>query len=171
MDKPGFIVPPPWLVPERDDESTVPAEDVAPASFPAFLPAPIGGMPAPALPPHSVPAPEEPSVAGWRLTLDDGQSIVVTGALVLGRDPAEVASRPLAGLVRVHDPARSVSKTHAVIDPGGQTLSVTDLGSTNGVSITAPDGRVTDLDPGGQGFLESGSRLILGEFGVAVSRE
>ena len=171
MDKPGFIVPPPWLVPERDDESTVPAEDVVPASFPAFLPAPIGGMPAPALPPRSVPAPEQSSVAAWRLTLDDGQSIVVTGTLVLGRDPAEVASRPHAGLVRVHDPARSVSKTHAVIDPGGQTLSVTDLGSTNGVSITDPDGRVTDLDPNGQGILEAGSRLILGEFGVTVSRE
>lgn len=171
MDKPGFIVPPPWLVPERDGESTVPAAEAAPASFPAFLPAPIGGMPASAPPPRSVPAPEEPSVAGWRLTLDDGQSIAVTGALVLGRDPAQVASRPHAGLVPVHDPARSVSKTHAVIDPGGQTLSVTDLGSTNGVSITAPDGLVTDLDPGGHGFLESGSRLILGEFGVTVSRE
>lgn len=176
MDKPGFIVPPPWLLPARDEESTVPAsvpsDRSAPASLPAFLPTPLGVKPAAARPPFVVPSPEEtPVVGGWRLTLDDGQSIIVTEALVLGRDPAPVPSRPNARLVTVHDPARSVSKTHAVIELDGSTLAVSDLGSTNGVSITAPDGTVTDLDPGDREILDSGSRLILGEFGVTVDRD
>ncbi len=161
MDKPGFIVPPPWLLPDGDEESTVPAEVLPPAAFPAFRPAP-----------HAMATPREKPVArGWRLTLDDGQSILVEGAIVLGRDPAEVSAHPHATRVPVQDPARSVSKTHALLDLDGTTLSAIDLGSTNGVSILAPDGGVIDLEPGARGILESGSRLILGDFGATVTLE
>ena len=172
MDKPGFIVPPPWLVTGGSEEATVPAHTVVPTAFPAFLPVPLGGKPGAVRPPLPVRSPEEsPAAVCWRLALDDGQSIIVDEALVLGRDPAPVAARSSARLVPVHDPARSVSKTHALLDLDGVTLSVTDLGSTNGVAIMAPDGTVIDLEPGGRGILDSGSRLILGEFTVVAVRE
>jgi hypothetical protein len=39
---------------------------------------------------------------------------------------------------------------------------------TNGVSLTGPDGAVTEIDPGDRRILPSGSRLMPGEFGVSV---
>ena len=55
----------------------------------------------------------------------------------MGRNPASDAD---VQLVRVVDPARSVSKTHLQIgvEPGG--VWVADRGSTNGTVVTLPDG-------------------------------
>ncbi len=107
----------------------------------------------------------------WQLKLADGQSIEATGSMVLGRDPAPVAVRPHATRVPVTDAAKSVSKTHAIIDVEDTQLAVTDLHSTNGVIVTDPDGTQTDLPPGGRAVLHEGSRLMLGEFVIDVLRE
>ena len=183
MDKPGFIVPPPGLIPSQIEEKTVPAVKIVPAALPAFVPTPIGaprpGRPVPSqsVPSQSVPsAPVLPQGAtqlptSWRLRLADGQSIEATGSLVLGRDPAQVDVRPHATRVPVNDDAKSVSKTHAIIDVEGSQLFVTDLHSTNGVIVTDPDGTQTDLPPGGRAVLNAGSRVLLGEFVIDVLHE
>lgn len=125
--------PPPAPAPE----SAAPAEPT--------VPAPAASAPAASAPAASAPA---QSVTGWHLRLADGQRMPVTGSLVLGRDPAPVTRRA-STMVSVVDPARSVSKSHALVElSADDTLSVTDLHSTNGVSLVGADGRRTILGPG-----------------------
>ncbi|TFC87792.1 FHA domain-containing protein [Cryobacterium sp. TmT2-59] len=159
MDKPGFILPPPWLSPAPAADESDPDDEVATdsttmrASFPAFRPIQA--------------EPRRPR--RWLLTFEDGQAVDVAGAVVLGRSPAPVPGHPDARLVSVQDPARSVSKTHAVVFIADHGLSVTDLDSTNGVSATVPDGAWTDLEPGATQNLLPGSVLMLGQFTVQVA--
>jgi FHA domain len=189
-DKPGFIVPPPGLIPSRDAEETTPPPEMTPVSVPMFVPVPLGGTPPAARPadggqalasaealaanarPRNV-LPQEDTLIPktWRLTLADGQSVEASHSMVLGRDPAVVPVRPQAERIAVCDPAKSVSKTHAIIDLDATGLSVTDLHSTNGVMVTRPDGRQDDLPPGGRAVLTAGSRVLLGEFAIDVTRE
>ena len=163
MDTPGFIQPPPWLLPSPDDDAATPDDtqipSPSPVAIPAFRPMPLGTLP------EAVTAAVHPR---WRLLLVDGQGIDLVGTVVLGRDPAPVASHPGAELVRLRDLDRSVSKTHAVIEIDGDRLRVTNLHSTNGVSVRRADGHLTGIAPGGTGELERGCRLMLGEFALDV---
>lgn len=171
-EKPGFIVPPPGLIPSRATEEGTPPPTVIPASLPVFLPVPIGATPpASVRPPNVLPQEDTLIPKTWRLTFADGQSFEATSSMVLGRDPAVVPVRPQAQRIPVADPAKSVSKTHAIIDLESAELSVTDLHSTNGVIVTRPDGRQEDLPPGGRTVLTAGSRVLLGDFAIDVTRE
>jgi hypothetical protein len=179
-EKPGFIVPPPGLIPWRDAEKTPRPPHVTPASIPPFVPVPLGATPPGGTPPAATPTTRPPNVLPhedttipktWRLRLADGQSFEASNSMVLGRDPAVVPVRPQARRIPVTDPAKSVSKTHAIIDLESAELSVTDLHSTNGVIVTRPDGRQDDLPPGGRTVLTAGSRVLLGEFAIDVTRE
>ena len=166
MEHEGFIVPPPGLIPEHVEATRDPAPTVRPASFPVFSTAS-----APTPPPAPViPAAEAPPHGAWRLELADGQRLVVERSLVLGRDPASVPARPHAMPVAIVDPAKSVSKTHAIIDLEGAELSITDLHSTNGVLVVDPQGGELDLAPGARAVLQPGSRVELGSFVVRVQR-
>lgn len=85
-----------------------------------------------------VPEQRDPAPAGLRITLDDGRVLTVVRLALVGRNPTP---GPDVQVVRVVDPARSVSKTHlqlAVDDAGGAW--VVDRGSTNGTLVTLPDG-------------------------------
>ncbi|WP_157005915.1 FHA domain-containing protein [Agromyces laixinhei] len=166
MEHEGFIVPPPGLIPDTVEAPPRPAPAVAPASFPTFAP-----VSAPAPPPDPVvPADEAAPHGPWVLALDDGQRFQVGGSLVLGRDPAPVPVRQHATLVPVVDPAKSVSKTHAIVDLEGAELSITDLHSTNGVLVTDAHGAEHDLDPGERVVLSPGDKVELGTFAVRVER-
>jgi hypothetical protein len=96
----------------------------------------------------------------WQLMLADGDRISINGPLVIGRQPAEVDGFSGAELVKVIDPGKTVSKSHAVVIPYGEAVYVIDLESTNGVSVVAggvrrtvastefthaPDGSVIEL--------------------------
>lgn len=194
MGDPDFIVPPPGLVPTAP-ETTEPDRTVraapsrglpsfapgrgAPAVRPgAPLPAPPAMRPAPApsaptAPPEAAPpAPPTPPKehrAEWRLVAASGLEIVVDGTLVLGRDPVATGV-PGARAVAVVDPARTVSKTHAVIESGTGGLRVTDLGSTNGVRIEPPGSAIRELAPREPAFAPFGAALFLGELGFRVDR-
>ena len=165
MEHEGFIVPPPGLIPDTVEAPPRPAPEVPPAAFPTFRPV------APAAPPQPVvPAAEAVPHGPWILALDDGQRFRVGGSIVLGRDPAPLPVRPHAALVPVVDPAKSVSKTHAIIDLEGAELSITDLHSTNGVLVTGAQGAEHDLAPGERVVLAPGDRVELGSFAVRVER-
>lgn len=168
MEREGFIVPPPGLIPEHVEAVVEPATTVTPAAFRVFRP-----VSAPAVAAAPVrPLAEARPHGSWRLELADGQRLTVERSIVVGRDPAPVPARPHAVLVAVDDPARSVSKTHAIIDLEGAELSVTDLHSTNGVHVTDPqDGGERDLVSGGRAVLQAGARIELGSFVVGVIRE
>ncbi|QNE34527.1 FHA domain-containing protein [Leifsonia shinshuensis] len=160
-ERPGFIVPPPGLIPSRGGPAE-PEEAVEPPahiSLPSFRPA-AAGAPAPA----AVRAPV------WRLTAPGGRSIPVTATVLLGRNPSSAAHAGPAELVALEDPTSTVSKTHAAVAPAGDALQVTDLHSTNGVTVVTPDGQALRVVPGTAGTVESGGRLLLGELGLRVER-
>lgn len=162
----GFIVPPPGLIPDTVEAAPPRAREVPPATFPVF-----SAVAGPAAPPAPVAPVSEATAHGpWMLTLADGQRFQVGGSLVLGRDPSAVPARPHAALVPVVDPAKSVSKTHAVIDLEGAELSITDLHSTNGVLVTGQQGGARDLAAGERVVLQPGDRIELGSFVVSVER-
>lgn len=192
MEKPGYIVPPPGLIPSSPEESseTVRLTDRTPV-LPVFIP---GGPsvipqvsrplvrenPTPIAAPPSVPEvqassvdeppPATPSPAQWSLTLHDGSVIHVSGTLLLGRDPGRIEGWESASLLRINDPEKSVSKTHAALDCSGESCIITDLDSTNGVAVTSPDGTEAAITPGHGVSIESGSTVELGRYRILLSK-
>lgn len=134
---------------------------------------------APGVPPATTPAddtvrrPAAPTGStastGWTLSLPDG-TVPLTGTTFLGRDPAPTSEHPHAGLLRLNDPAKSVSKTHAVFDVDGDGLWVRDLDSTNGVWVAGADGQETRVAAGERVRLTPGARVELGEFPIDIIR-
>lgn len=207
VDKPGFITPPPGLIPSSPTETseTVRLTDRRP-SLPVFVPAGPGGIAPPAAtpkpsveentvqppprdaeaeapaeqpaavepePPARPPRAQERTSAPpqWSLTLHDGSVIHASGTLLLGRDPGRVESWQSASLVRINDPEKSVSKTHAAIDCSGDELWVTDLHSTNGVAVYDASGEETILEPGIRFSVAPGATVELGRYRIQVYRQ
>lgn len=130
-----------------------------------FLPAPIGVPVAPAR------APAEPvRTAGWHLNLGSGVDLLVTDAAFVGRNPAATADRTGARLVPVTDPAKSVSKTHALFEVHDGVLYVHDLDSTNGTFVTPVDAPEIRVEPGSRIAVLPGSTVELGDFPIKVTR-
>ncbi|QTX04444.1 FHA domain-containing protein [Agromyces archimandritae] len=190
---PGFIVPPPGLLPpaparERPAEPpAAPLTRPGPAGAPEHTVPHRGGVPVPPAPPGvgrppGVPVPVAPPFAGaggagpahphparrWRLVRDGGAELPLDGPLVIGRDPVLPAHRPEVRAIRIADPANSVSKTHALIEPGEHGVAVTDLHSTNGVSTASADGEIAFLEPEVPRIVTAGAVLRFGEFEVTL---
>ena len=199
MAAPDFIVPPPGLIPNAPEAPAPPSPSPSPdrtvrapvRSFPAFTPVPSGPPTVPSPPTADEPTPEVPvastapptqpapaidvltaaSGAGsLRLTGVDGSVIHLEGRVVLGRAPAADAADPDARPVAVDDPARSVSKTHALVDARSGAVTVTDLHSTNGVRVVSPDGTAVEVDPGVPAPVSEGQSLYLGDLGFRLDR-
>ncbi|WP_022883053.1 FHA domain-containing protein [Gryllotalpicola ginsengisoli] len=181
----GYITPPPGLLPAAP-EVDVPRREQVPAapSFPSFAPSPLG-VPAqvPAAPAAPAAAPAEPPVETtsvkvvapqsvpepkWSLRLGDGTQIALAGSTFVGRNPVPSDAAPDGAVLPLNDPAKSLSKTHALLVPSNDYLMVTDLHSTNGVAAVAPSGEVTVLEPGRSAAIAPGSTLQLGSFAVTV---
>ncbi|WIM25597.1 FHA domain-containing protein [Microbacterium sp. zg-Y625] len=153
----------------------------APAASPA---APAASPAAPA--PAAAPAPPAPAaspaddledstnvvrgVREWELVLPDGRAVVlVAPVVVLGRRP--VAPDASIQAVAVPDQTRTVSKQHARLAWSDGNWTVTDLGSTNGVSVLTGDGAEREVGPGtpapvGDAFLLGECRLEMRRVGV-----
>ncbi len=89
---------------------------------------------------------DEPVGAVLRIELDTGATLTVAGPTLLGRDPAALSGETVA-LQAISDPSFSYSKTHLLLAPGGDQVSVTDRHSTNGV-IAEQAGRTRACPPG-----------------------
>ncbi|AYG03069.1 FHA domain-containing protein [Gryllotalpicola protaetiae] len=168
---PGHTTGP--TIPSFRPSGPIPAP-AAPPAPPARVPAP---PPAPPIEPAAVteqtPQVTRPdSVPGptWSLVLTDGSALPLAGATFVGRNPTVTAAAPGATLLPLADPAKSLSKTHALLVPELDYLMVTDLHSTNGLAVIAPGGAVTVLEPGRTSPVGSGSQLQLGSFTVTVTR-
>lgn len=136
----GLVLAP--LHPQRSgpdmDTRALPAVRTSPTL--AFGLAPELELTRPA-PPRADVLPEQPArtaSAGLRVAFDDGRVVTVRRLALVGRNPSPA---PEVQVVRVVDPARSVSKTHLqlAVDPTGGAW-VVDRGSTNGTVVTLPDG-------------------------------
>lgn len=104
----------------------------------------------------------------WLLMLADGSRTSLPGPLLLGRDPAAIADRPDAGLMPLVDPGKTVSKTHALLEPEPGGVRVRDLHSTNGVAIDTLVGRQL-MAAGGEGLAPLGATIMLGSFAIVVA--
>ena len=169
-----FIVPPPGLVPDAPQPPEPERTVRVPDRIPAFRPGP------PVLPPTPPVVPPRPPVVPpvrppgartwWCLRSDGGAEVAVSGRVVVGRDPRVTDAAAGARPVAIDDPARSLSKTHALLDVVDDRLLVTDLGSTNGVRIW-PDGEdAIELDPGRPTSVPEGAVLLLGDVAFLVER-
>ena len=184
MDAPDYIVPPPGLIPAApNDGPDRTVRDQPPRVLPAFTPPP-GVTPTPAAAPPSalIPPPgpkpsertEAPpagrSTGAWRLSGPGQLEVLLLRPVVLGRDPAPDPARPGAAPIPLQDPARSVSKTHALVEVVDDRVVITDLHSTNGTRVLTPEGLVHTLEPGLATPAESGATVLLGEFAMRLDR-
>lgn len=177
---PSPPAPPPAAAPAAEPPAAAPAP-VEPPSAPGPPPEPAEptpteaapvSVPAPAPAPASAPVTAESAVVrSLALVMPDGTRCPIGAAVVLGRDPVAPAAHPEARAVAVVDPAKSVSKTHALVVATPQGVEVQDLHSTNGVSVTRGgehgDQR-EDLAAGARSSLGAGDRLALGLLELAV---
>lgn len=111
----------------------------------------------------SVPAPTAPAAPVLRLRLDDGRDFQLDRTVLVGRNPAAHPGEQVEQLLAVADPGRSISKTHLhlLVDEGG--IWVTDRNSTNGSSVTTPDGVRTPLQAGQPAYVAPGSIVSFGD--------
>lgn len=171
MAAPDFIVPPPGLIPAAapggEPDRTV--RDAPPRVLPAFAP-----PPRPSAPPATIEAVDAPtgrSAGGtWRLRGPAGLEVLLLRPVVLGRDPAADAARTTATPIPLQDPARSVSKTHALVEVVDDRVEITDLHSTNGTRVLTAEGDAEELEPGRATAAPSGATVLLGEFAVRLDR-
>jgi hypothetical protein len=101
------------------------------------------------------------------LELDSGERLDLDTTLLIGRAPVnrEGEEHPVFAWA---DLARSLTKTHALFAWEGAVLWVTDLGSTNGSSLVAPDGTRQPLVAGLRGPAAPGYVVELGERRLTV---
>lgn len=149
----------------------------APGGFPRPTGDPIARVPRQ---PTSAAATLEPAAAGAPVTTPaerplavlrcpDGTSVQVAGPLVLGRQPSPSERWADATCQQLLDPARSLSRSHAVVLPGARAgeVVVHDLGSTNGTWVLDGDhtsARVRDSPV----TARPGCVLLLGEVSLEV---
>ena len=107
----------------------------------------------------------------WYFTLPDGASVRFVSAVVVGRNPVPPEQLPSAAPVRLDDPERSVSKTHALIELRDGMPWVTDLHSTNGTTLTNDVGEAVMCEPGTPMPVGDGWRVGFGEYAITASRK
>lgn len=159
VDTPGFITPPPGLVPPRHDTDTRTERMPARPTLPVFNP-----------PASAADAVQQAQGPTWLVVLPTGARVRVNGSLLVGRNPVRFDPWTRAELLPVDDPVRSVSKTHAVFETAGDGIRVTDLHSTNGVSLVDASGTATQLASGAPTPpLPAGAIVLLGSYRVTVA--
>ena len=101
----------------------------------------------------------------YGLRLPDGTELRLDTACRLGRHPrpARVAEVPPPRLFEVASPTSAVSGTHLDIRQVGDSVVVTDLGSTNGTVVTLPRRRPQRLASGQSLAVLPGTRLDIGD--------
>lgn len=99
--------------------------------------------------------------ADVRLVPASGDTIVVRGTVLVGRRPE--SDTPEVTAHALPDIARTLSRNHAVLEWADDLLWVTDLHTTNGTTITSPEGAVQPLVPGQRTAAATGWRVELGE--------
>ena len=139
-----------------------------------------GAVAVPATPgPAAAPAPTAPDLSdatvhvsrptrAWRLVFEGSPPVVVGNALFLGRNPTPTAGHLGSPVLAIGDGAKSVSKTHAMLEVDAGELWVHDLHSTNGVWIVPAGGDAIEVTPGERVSIPAGSDLELGDFVIQI---
>lgn len=181
MGAPSFPAPAVASAPAPVAPSAAPvAAPPTPVAQPQSAQSSVPAQPAPVLRSGAVepePAPltrrarrsadETSAPTGWSLALPSGEIVAVaSAALVLGRSPRAAESG--VQYVAVTDEARTVSKEHARLVWDGTAWTITDLGSTNGVSLLDASGAEQAVAAGGSAPVTD--RFVLGDAVVQLRR-
>jgi hypothetical protein len=95
------------------------------------------------------------------LTLDNGMAFSLAGPTVIGRNPAQVEGS--SHLLQLPDLTRTVSKSHALLEPQGGMLWVTDLGSMNGTAVAEDGGELEPLTAHVRTVVRLGATIEFGD--------
>lgn len=106
-------------------------------------------------------------MARIRLRFDNGEEHTLAPRTLVGRNPQASGGE---SVIAVQDESRSMSKTHALIENNQHGIVVTDLGSTNGTSVTDVDGTVYPVPANQPTILPDGWTLQLGDRDVTVEK-
>jgi hypothetical protein len=174
------VAAPPELVEPPVPEPTVAIDlpRAVPERLPAFLEAPDVESEIPVEPEFAVELEDdiERTIlvprrrAAWTVTGPDGVPHAIRVATVIGRAPQRPANRRELELLSIVDDTKSLSKSHAIVDPTGDEMTIEDLNSTNGIVIIAADGSETELPSGRAVALEIGTVLGLGDCVLTIGR-
>ncbi|MFD2797437.1 RDD family protein [Promicromonospora vindobonensis] len=169
-------------------QQTPPVAPVAPVRQPAAQPDPTQRAPMPAQPAQHVqqPEPEQRDSAPIDMTrthmsrpltpapvttvvleVENGERYVVDTKALVGRNPQAPDTSGWI-LIKVEDPTRSVSKTHAELGVDTAGLWLTDRGSTNGTVVSAPGLPPRVAEPGARVRVPVGSTIHVGDRRVVV---
>ncbi len=97
------------------------------------------------------------------LHFSTGERLGVHGSGLLGRLPRPAPEERFDDLLTIHDPGKSVSKTHLEFGRDGEDLWVADRFSGNGTTIRHIDGSIRRCEPGRPYRVERGARVDIGE--------
>ena len=103
------------------------------------------------------------------LQFSTGESVVVAGTGLIGRNPSPEPGEQVDELVAVFDVGKSVSKSHVEFGQESGRFWVSDRYSTNGTILTRPDGDPVRCEPGKRYLVDRGSRVEMGEQFFIVS--
>lgn len=174
----GSAAPEPPAVPAAPAE---PAEAAPGAPASPAVPASLVEAAEPAVVAHgdewedydaaAAPAPPPPQVDAVTFTLQfsTSESVVVTGAGLIGRNPSAEPGEFVDHLVAVFDVGKSVSKSHVEFGQEDGRLWVSDRYSTNGTLVRRPGHDPIRCEPGRRYFVERGTRVDMGDQFFVVS--
>lgn len=138
---------PSWAVSQTGEWPSGPAG--APLPQPVGVGA-AGGYGVPGQAAVAVPAPTAPQEPVASLHLSSGETVPLDRPVVLGRAPQAERAPAGARLVAVPSPEQDISRSHAQVHVEQGRVLVTDLFSTNGVTVASgplPARRITAGDP------------------------
>lgn len=104
-----------------------------------------------------------PTSAPFVLHFSTGERFGVDGSGLVGRLPRAQPGERFDDLLTVHDPGKSVSKTHLELGRDGDDLWVSDRFSGNGTVVRHIDGSIRRCEPGRRYRVERGARVDIGE--------
>jgi hypothetical protein len=103
------------------------------------------------------------------LQFSTGESVSVSGAGLIGRNPVAEPGEYFDTLVAIVDPGRSVSKTHLEFGQDGTSFWVSDRYSGNGTVVREPDREPRRCEAGKRYRVARGARVEIGEQFFIVS--
>lgn len=103
------------------------------------------------------------------LQFSTGESVVVAGSGLVGRNPSPEPGEYVDELVSIFDVGKSVSKSHVEFGQESGRFWVSDRYSTNGTVVRQPDAEPVRCEPGKRYVIARGSRVEIGEQFFIVS--
>jgi pSer/pThr/pTyr-binding forkhead associated (FHA) protein len=104
-----------------------------------------------------------PTRTPFVLHFSTGERLGLHATALFGRLPRPEPGERFDDLLTIHDPGKSVSKTHLELGRDGDDLWVSDRFSGNGTVIRHIDGSIRRCEPGRRYRVERGARVDVGE--------